>query len=160
MLRSVRKAMLLVLCGLAATAPAASAQDDPVFVDPDSPSGKEYELPIDRARQQGAPQTQQGRSAGGTQAAPLFGEGVEADGAAPAAGDSREAPRGARSGDSTDRANRPRPDVANARVAAERKAQAAAPEGGAGVAAIVGVGAGVLLLGGLLGLLLRRRAAP
>lgn len=152
--------MLLVLCGLAVSAPAASAQEDPVFVDPDSPSGKEYELPIDRARQQGAPQTQAAESARGSQAAPLFGAGVRADGAATANRGSSEEPRGAGSADSTDPATGSRSDRADAPAAAERRAQAAVPAGGAGVAAIVGVAAGVLLLGGLLGLLLRRRAAP
>ena len=156
---SVCKGMLLLLCGLAVSAPAASAQEDPVFVDPDSPSGKEYELPIDRARQQGAPQTQAAESARGSQAAPLFGEGVQADSAATTARGSSGEPRGAGSAGSTDPAKGSRSDRADAPAAAELRAQAAVPEGGAGVAAIIGVAAAVLLLGGLFGLLLRRRAA-
>lgn len=160
MVTSVCKGMLLLLCGLVVSAPAASAQEDKVFVDPDSPSGKEYELPIDRARQQGAPQTQAAESARGSQAAPLFGAGVKADSAATTARGSGEEPRGAGSADSTDPANGSRSDRAEAPAVAARKAQAAVPEGGVGVAAIIGIAAGVLLLGGLLGLLLRRRAAP
>lgn len=156
---SVCKGMLLLLCGLAVSAPAASAQEDPVFVDPDSPSGKEYELPIDRARQQSAPQTQAAGSARRSQAAPLFGEGVEADSAATTARGSSAEPRDAGSADSTDPAKGSRARRADAPAAARLRAQTAVPEGGAGVAAIIGVAAGVLLLGGLFGLLLRRRAA-
>jgi len=59
---------------LALAAPVALAQDDEVFVDPGSPSGKEYALPVDSARQQAAKDGRKRSSK--TQAAPLFGEGV------------------------------------------------------------------------------------
>jgi hypothetical protein len=71
-----RLALLPLL--LAVAAPPAVAQQDGVFVDPDSPAGKEYAVPIDQAR---------GDAAGGGDAGPgeepLFGEGIE-----PPSGDS------------------------------------------------------------------------
>ncbi len=147
--------LLLLLCGLAVTAPVAAAQDDQVFVDPDSPSGREYELPIDRARERAAPKTQKQRRSPGTRDAPLFGAGVEADDAGTTPPQAPREPSGA--GDRTT------DDVAAERAAAgaaaERRAQAAAPDGVTGLAAVLGAGAGVLLVGGLVGLLLRRRAA-
>jgi hypothetical protein len=68
---------LVALLVLVAT-PSAAAQEDGVFVDPDSPAGKEYAVPIDQAR---------GDAAGGGDAGPgeepLFGAGIE-----PPSGDS------------------------------------------------------------------------
>jgi len=72
------RGLLLALCGLALLAPAAVAADDEVFVDPGSPSGKEYALPVDRARQEAAGETKGAKGSNGKAATPLFGEGVEA----------------------------------------------------------------------------------
>lgn len=159
MLISLCKGLLLLWCGLAVATSVASAQDDPVFVDPDSPSGKEYELPIDSARQQGAPKARAQKPGAGRQAAPLFGAGVEADGAGTTASAGTNDAPGKRDDTSTDAAGEPGLGQAPAGTAAVRKAQAAAPEGAGGLAMIIGAGTGVLLLGGLGGLLLRRRAA-
>ena len=174
--------LLCVLCGLMVTAPVAAAQDDEVFVDPRSPSGKEYALPIDQARQQGAPKTHKPKRSSESAKAPLFGEGVE-----PNRGGTTTTQAAPERRDGSQDGSRP----ANARAAAERtanaaarakaaalekadaeadarsaelartralRAQAAAPEGG-GFTAIIGAGVGVLLIGGLVGLLLRRRLA-
>lgn len=176
------KGLLVLVCAFAATAQVAAAQDDQVFVDPGSPSGKEYALPIDRARQQAATRAKQ-RS--GTQKAPLFGEGVN-DGATAKspASTRRKAPRStAASGEgaSSDAAARRRSRAAaarraeaaaQARVVATRaaareaaiarartlRAETATPDGGIGLGGILGAGIGVLVLGGLIGLLMRRRA--
>lgn len=161
MLTSIRKGILLLACGLAALAPAASAQDDPVFVDPDSPSGKEYELPIDRAREQGAAGRQRQQPAGGAQGAPLFGAGVEGDDRNTSPGTAKSGTRsdGNGGGGSDDAASEPGSEQATVGAAAARKVQAATPDGSTGVLEILGAGGGILLLGGLAGLLLRRRAA-
>jgi len=162
MLTLLRRGVLLLLaCGLTVIAPVASARDDQVFVDPDSPSGKEYELPVNSARRQGAANDKRDRAAP-SQEAPLFGEGVERGGTpAPARAPQRSRPRSgsSRKPPSEDVARATHSARASADVTAERKAQAATPEGDGGLAAIGGVGAGVLLLGGLAGLFLRRRAA-
>lgn len=181
------KGLLVLLCALAATAPVAAAQDDEVFVDPGSPSGKEYAIPIDRAREQAGKST---KKRSGSQKAPLFGEGIggNGDGGTPPA--SRRDPAAEAGVDraSKDAARSARIERRKSREAAARKAkaaaqaktqeaaagagarepelvrartlraQAAAPDGGIGVGAIIAAGLGVLLVGGLIGLWLRRRA--
>jgi hypothetical protein len=77
MRRLTLPAGLLVLA-VAATAPLASAQERGVTVDPDSPSGTEYAIPVERARDQASPDAGKPK-APGERSAPLFGEGVEAD---------------------------------------------------------------------------------
>lgn len=62
---------------LALTAPMAVAQEDGVFVDPDSPAGKEYVLPIDQARREAAGTG--GRPSVPGRPTPAFGEGVRPD---------------------------------------------------------------------------------
>ncbi len=150
----------MLLCGLAVTAPVAAAQEDEIFVDPDSPSGKEYALPIDRARQQSAPQAPRRASGGAPQPAPLFGSGVGEDraatgAAAPRRGSDRGGERAAAGDTAAAKASQP----AQRRAAAERRTQAAAPQGSGGLVAIAGACVGVLLIGALAGLALRRRAA-
>jgi hypothetical protein len=54
-------------------APPAAAQEGGVFVDPDSPAGKEYAIPLEEARRQAAGGGGDGPSSG----QPLFGEGIE-----------------------------------------------------------------------------------
>jgi len=159
-----------------AVAPVAVAQEDGVTVDPGSPSGKEYALPIDRARAQAA---KGGGSGSDAQKAPLFGEGVDGDGAGPTAGrGGSAADRGSSAGgrgSSRDRAGGTRgaaspiddlesggsgssDDFASANDRRLLRAQAA--EGGLGIGASIGAGIGILLIGGLIGLWLRRRATP
>ena len=147
-----------MLSVLVLAAPAALAQDDEVFVDPGSPSGKEYALPVDSARKQAAKDGQKRSSR--TQAAPLFGEGVgdrsddaKASGSAGASGSRDDG-----DGGSTGQTRGSGADSAQAGTAT-LKAQAASPDGGIGLAAVLGVGVGVLALGAGIGLLLRRRSA-
>lgn len=149
-----------MLSVLVLAAPAALAQDDEVFVDPGSPSGKEYALPVDSARKQAAKDGQ--KRSPETQAAPLFGEGVgdrpddaKASGSAGASG-SRDDGDG--DGGSTGQTRGSGADSSQAGTAT-LKAQAASPDGGIGLAAVLGVGVGVLALGAGIGLLLRRRSS-
>lgn len=144
---------VLVMC-LALAAP---AQGQDPRVDPDSPAGTEYELPLDRAREEaGASGVAGGSSSsgGGTGEAPLFGEGVEATSQTAKS----QAGRGTDSDPSTVAGVEP-DDAAGTPETV--RAQAAAPDGGGGGLVAVGAGAGgVLLLGGLAGLLWRRRSSP
>lgn len=170
--------LLCALCALAGTASVAAAQDDEVFVDPGSPSGKEYALPIDEARQQGAAKQKPKPSAERAKP-PLFGEGVEPKRAGTTTPQAAPERRDAGSRDDAKRAKARAADNRRAKAAAREKAaaeaaaraaeevartralraQAASPDGGVGFAAMIGAGVGVLLIGGLAGLLLRRRAA-
>jgi hypothetical protein len=83
-------ALLLVLAGLvpASSAFAQSTTPGGVTVDPNSPSGTEYDIPVQKARRdaQGtkkakpkAPANQTSTSTTGDDSAPLFGEGVQPD---------------------------------------------------------------------------------
>jgi len=146
---------------------AAPVQGQDPQVDPDSPAGTEYELPLDRAREEagagggtggsissgGAGGGTGGSSSSGgvTGEAPLFGEGVDAS-SQPA---KSQAGRGTDSDPST--VADVEPDDA-AGTPETVRAQAAATDGGGGGLVAIGAG-GVLLLGGLAGLLWRRRSS-
>lgn len=162
-------ALVAIVVASAVVAPVALGQEDEVFVDPGSPSGKEYELPIDRARQQAGTSTKKGS---GSRRAPLFGEGVDRN----ATGGTRSA-KGAddrrtkdSKRDSERRKTRGEADDAQSEEGAQearetefdtralRAQAAAAPDGGIGIGGIAGVGLAVLLVGALAGLWLRRRA--
>jgi hypothetical protein len=56
-------------------APAASAQEGRVFIDPDSPAGTEYAIPLDEARREAAGGSATTRSAAPHEQ-PLFGTGI------------------------------------------------------------------------------------
>ena len=139
---------------LALVPPAAAQNDDPQ-VDPDSPAGTEYQLPIDRAREQASGRS---RSTGSTGNAPLFGEGVErppTDERRP----SQSATTRSGSGAAAPAKNPVKQPDGETSKPATLQAQAPAPDGGrSGLAAIGGGAAGVLLIGGLAGLAWRRRS--
>jgi outer membrane biosynthesis protein TonB len=63
------------LAGLLAAAPA-SAQQPEVQVDPDSPAGSEYAIPLEQARRQAAPDNEKPQKRGGD-SGQLFGAGIE-----------------------------------------------------------------------------------
>src|SRR4051812_29798444 len=89
----MRRSLPALLVMLAALVPAtsASAQSTPpggVTVDPNSPSGTEYDIPVQKARRvaQGTKKSKQETDAAktststtGTDSAPLFGQGVQPD---------------------------------------------------------------------------------
>ena len=146
---------LAIALALAAPGPVHAQSDDPQ-VDPDSPAGIEYELPLDRAREEAGGGTGggTGTDAGGTAgAAPLFGEGVRSEAGANGA----KSPRQGTDSDPATTAS-VEPDGTGGTEAVVR-AQAPSPDGGGGDLLAVGAGAGgVLLLGGLAGLAWRRRS--
>ena len=157
----------LAVCSLTATA---GAQDGGVVVDPGSPTGKEYAIPLESQRRQADP------SSGGAQSqresvAPLFGAGIataggtaaqrDRAGSAPATpsggGRASKKPRG-RSAPAPADAPPAEPGTSAARAAIKAATQnPGAPSGGLGTPAVVGLSsAALLLLGGLGGLALRR----
>jgi hypothetical protein len=154
----------------AAKAPHAPAAQAPQ-VDPNSPAGTEYQLPVDRAREQAG-----GGSGGSTPTSgdrPLFGTGVrqkktrahggrgsESDASTSTssrggAGTPKHSRGGA--GMSTSMGEQPSLGASSPEIL---RSQAPAPDGGATQLLAIGAGgAGVLVLGGLAGLAWRRRAA-
>src|SRR3954469_3314415 len=76
MRRALVPALAVVLGG--ATPTAAAAAEPGVHVDPGSPAGKEYALPLDQAkRDAGAGTGQAGRPGGSSGRSALFGEGIK-----------------------------------------------------------------------------------
>jgi hypothetical protein len=73
---------LVVACAL--VAPSAAAAQEPVQVDPDSPAGVEYKLPLEQARRDaggsGGGGGSPGSGGGSAGPAPLFGAGISAAG--------------------------------------------------------------------------------
>src|SRR5688572_28079183 len=136
-------ATALVALTLGAGAPPAAAQQDEVFVDPDSPTGREYDIPLERARRDAGQRPEIADAPYRSRSAPLFGVGVgDAAAAAPEAGAARERP--------------PRRGAA-ARAVEAAVVRPGAPEGGAGSALpVAGAGLLVLALGAAGGLALRR----
>jgi hypothetical protein len=149
-------------------APAAWAQEpDPgVSIDPDSPSGREYDIPLESARRgaepgrdRGAPVTQ------GRRSAPLFGAGITPSNS------KREADRGT-GDDGDERSESTSPAPAREATPAPRSAappaavraaatNPGAPSGGIGTTVLIGLG-GLLVLavGAGAGLLARRANRP
>ena len=151
--------MLSTTLVLLVAAPSAAAQEDGVFVDPDSPAGKEYAIPIDQARGEAA--------GGGNRPAgeePLFGEGIEpADG--PGDGESGEgagekahgaSKRGQEGSNQKGDAGDDDPSQSSADLGQSSAAiEAAAAESSDGLLT-AGIAAAVLAVGLLAGLGLRR----
>jgi hypothetical protein len=157
----------LSICALAVStllvaAPPVLAQGDEVFVEPDSPTGREYAIPLERARRDAS--TAEPSHDYRARTAPLFGEGIGED---PATGEGGEGSHGApsRPGKRSSRANGTRsaggrpghgglPPAVQAAIE-----QPAAPSGGLGMVALVGAASGLVMMVGIAaGLVLRRRA--
>lgn len=71
--------LLLVLGGAAAFPGGASAQEEGVFVDPDSPAGTEYAIPVEEARREASGDPDGKDSTGAPRQAPLFGAGIKSE---------------------------------------------------------------------------------
>lgn len=169
-----------VACALVAP-PAATAQE-PVQLDPDSPAGVEYQLPLDQARRDAAPDAGGGGGGGGSGPdggsgvipAPLFGAGITPEG--PQDGDGGGRGAEATAGDATrgggedskgrgDRgaAGSGRGDAAGpgAGQSTPSFSTAAAEDGGASTGLTLGgIALAVVVVGGALGLVLRRGLGP
>lgn len=152
-----RRLKLIALTAAGAAICSPTPADAQVFVDPGSPSGKEYAIPLEDARREASPGGNEDPVVQGDRSAPLFGEGVEpdagrtADGAgtgknkrSPLKDGSPDGSRAAGSVDSLDRSG---------------NVVATVPQGGFGDTLTIGVVAlSVLLLGGVLGSVARRRS--
>ena len=161
--RTSTRKLIAALCLGAALAPAsAGAQDDEVFVDPDSPAGREYSIPSEEARDRAAPGSGGGdRGGGGGSGSNAFGAGV-GDGSGGGGGGSAGGSGGDSGGGSSsdERSSGGLPATDEARRALEAAASQPAPEGGSDtVLAIIGSGALVLALAAGAGAALRRRRA-
>ncbi|MEJ7787504.1 MAG: hypothetical protein WKF96_22090 [Solirubrobacteraceae bacterium] len=162
-----------VACALVAP-PAATAQE-PVQLDPDSPAGVEYQLPLDQARRDAAPDAGGGgpRSDGGSGGpAPLFGAGIAPDGSqdggggGDAAADDRDATADDRkrgvgeqsrgSDDSAPGAGGGDPAGPGAGQSASSFSATADGGGASNGLTLGGIALAVVVVGGTLGLALRR----
>ena len=146
--------------------PAATAQEDEVYVNPDSPSGVEYDLPLERARRNSDPSDPASVAGSREPSTVPFGEGIGPDEGVTSASESsvdgdgdrspqrkaRDASRD-REARNADRRDKPLPPEVVAAAA-----QPVAPADTIGsTLAYAGLGALVVITGGLAGLLLRRR---
>jgi hypothetical protein len=134
-------------------APAASAQERGVFIDPDSPAGTEYAIPLDAARRDAAG-GKAGLGSAPAGAQPLFGAGIapRSEERPARRDDSRRSTRqgGAENGDEERSSETRSPGGSTAAVAA------AAGEGNSDTLLTVGVAAAVLAVGLAAGLAFRR----
>jgi hypothetical protein len=146
-------ACALAVLGLLMTAGDAMAQSDGVFVDPDTPAGKEYALPLDKARQDAAPNSgTQGSESGDTE---LFGAGISKRDGGGGRGDGQGS--GAATGDRGGDGKASGSSQSDAAVDPRSVAKAAASSG-SGISSgwlTALIAAGVLLVGGIAGLSLR-----
>ena len=155
MRRAATTALALAAIGLGSGT--AHAQD--VFIDPDSPSGKEYAIPLESARRGADPGREPGaKVVQGQRSSPLFGAGVTARSAS--AGKKKATTRGETPAASAPSASAPstptKPPVTPAVREAIRTAGAPA-DGGSGL--LIAGGAVLLVAAGAgAGLLARRRS--
>lgn len=153
------KVVTIAALTLALTAPAAVAQEEGVTVDPGSPSGKEYALPIDKARRDATGGG--GRSSTPGRPTPAFGEGVRPDRESGPGGAEESTSRRSRGADGTQAAA---PTTTSAQRAKERddidraivRAGLGDRGAGQGSLALLAGGIGVMVLGLSVGLALRR----
>jgi hypothetical protein len=146
---------------------AAQAQGPGVFVDPDSPAGTEYAIPLEEARRHGAPDAAP-RPGGGDAGPPLFGEGItrapgasaarggsagSADGSEGTGGGGRGGDRGA--GKAADGEVLGAQEASRARRRGSMAVEAAA-QGGSDALLTAGIAGTVLAVGLLVGFGLRR----
>lgn len=132
-----------------------------VFIDPGSPSAKEYAIPLEDVRRQNSSDNDS-PVAQGERTATLFGEGVgDGNATAPAApvdsaagGKSSVRPDGSQSGGRS--SNKAKSVIAGT----ARPVGATIPQGGLGsTATIAALALSVLLLGGVIGSIARRRTS-
>jgi hypothetical protein len=156
--RTLLALALALACTVGGPATPAIAQSG-VTVDPGSPSGKEYAIPLTSARRDAAAggKTSTTPKSGSKASSPLFGEGV----GDPAGSSSGSKPRGngPSKGQRKSRTrSTPRAPGSNVVDRAVRPVAASVPNGGSGsTLTIAAVALSVLLLGGVIGSIARRR---
>ncbi len=147
-----------VACTVVVVAAPAAAQDPGVFIDPESPTAKEYALPLENERRLADPSTPSDAAIPqGRHVSPAFGEGIRGGSDRSASG-GNSAP-GTAGGESASSGGS---DADRAAAATVRAATAnpGAPGGDVGdTLVIAGVALAVLVLAAGAGLVLRRRRA-
>jgi hypothetical protein len=141
------------MLGLCFSATAAQAQEPGVVIDPSSPAGTEYALPLNDARNGGSHGSGGSHpAASGGDGSQLFGAGIKpSKGNGSSRGAARKRHRG-RSGEAS--------VPAIPLVRQSRPSVATVPQAGAGTSLMVAGSAAIVVLAGtLLGLLVRRRRA-
>jgi hypothetical protein len=158
MLRGWLSGSAAVLClgVMLAGGSSASAQDEGVHVDPNSPAGKEYALPLDSARRDSDGGT---TPSGGTSShsAPLFGTGISDSGGSSGGEGSGSNAGGGKAGASGTSDSAPGGASARGVDSTQAAARAVAPGGGglsAGVLTLL-IAFGVVAVGILIGLSVR-----
>jgi hypothetical protein len=160
----------VAVVGLALLVPApAAAQSGGVFVDPDSPTGKQYQLPLESARRQADPSSDgrlapPGARPSGTGPAALFGEGIarasRAGKRSSSGGSGGKSRPGGMAGGSKGSSSSPKTDSATSNTVQAAVSNPGAPSGGIGSTLLIAAGGGlVLLIGGLAGFVIRRRSS-
>ncbi len=172
----------VVACAL--VAPSAAVAQEPAQVDPDSPAGVEYKLPLDQARRDAAPDPGGGGRGGGPRSgggggpqsgggsgdpAPLFGAGITrvgaqgSDGGNEAMADASDRGGGQESADSDDSGaagvgggDAAGPGAGESGRSFSTTAASAADSGGSTGLVLGGIALAVVVVGGALGLALRR----
>jgi hypothetical protein len=146
--------VLLAIGWPIASAQAATGLEPGVHIDPGSPAAKEYALPLNQARQTGAPSPSQP----GTESR-LFGAGIKPPSSGgPGAGG--KAPRGGHFPGGSSGASIGSSPEAVLSAAALRAARVQGPTGDGSLLALLGGGVVVLVLGGFGGTVLRHNRRP
>ena len=163
----VRPLLGILLATAALAAPAAAQDPEPgLFIDPDSPSAKEYQLPLENERRQADPGTAPDAAVQqGQRTSPAFGVGVSEESAGGGAGNdgggggSGGAGGGSGGGDAGDAPGSVTGDAEEAETIRQATAQPGAPDDGLGGTLLAGgIAAVVLAVAGGAGLALRRRS--
>jgi hypothetical protein len=165
----MRSRLVLVVVVSTALADVAHAQDG-VFIDPGSPTGKEYEIPFEAARRGAEPGSDPSAPIPqGERSAPPFGEGITGDSAADSSNadgsTGGQSASGQQNGAASGNASRRGGDASTSGGATSQIVDAAANNPGAPPSSTgstllyLGGGALVLALGAGIGVLLRRRRA-
>ena len=133
-----------IASAILAAVPGAPALAQPgVHVDPGSPAGKEYALPLDQARRDAKGESGPGSSSRTSRSAPLFGEGIEPADGGSAPGGEKGPGRGGAGGN-----DRAKPGTA-ARLTATTDTTGDSPllvDGGIALAVLVAAGVFALAL--------------
>ena len=155
MVRATREYLPVAIVFLALTAPAVPAQERGVIIDPDSPAGTEYAIPLEQARRDAAGPNALPRPDGAGES--LFGAGITPSRQARPADAGGEARRSRQSAeerrDQTPKGgaeSRTDPSASTAAIAA------ASADGGSGTLLTAGIAAAVLAVGLAAGLAFRR----
>jgi hypothetical protein len=136
----------------------APAQDDGIYINPDSPAGVEYDIPLERARRDADPERPAGSPVSqGKQTSAPFGAGIEGSESPGAVGEAPRPPRGRAARTARPSADGERRTPLPPEVVAAAARPVSPADGGDG-ALLYGAGGALLIVGGALaGLALRRR---